>query len=112
MSLSDAYKAYRQRYDLEHFFRFGKRRLLIMTARQTPKANYEENWWEIVGLAYVQLYVGAPLAQNLPRTWERYLPQVKEGKSEEVPSCSMLQRVIPQIIQVMGSPSSLPKPPW
>ena len=77
---SDAYKAYRQRYDLEYFFRFGKRRLFIMTSCQTPKADYEENWWEIVGFAYIQLYVGAPLAQNLPGTWEQYLPQVKEGK--------------------------------
>ncbi len=51
-----------------------------MTSCQTPKADYEENWWEIVGFAYIQLYVGAPLAQNLPRTWEQYLPQVKEGK--------------------------------
>jgi len=108
ISLSDAYKAYRQRYDLEHFFRFGKRRLLMVSC-QTPNVEREENWWEIVGLAYVQLYIGAPLAQNLPRPWERYLPQVKEGKSEEVQSPSMVQRDMPRIIQEMGSPSSLPK---
>jgi hypothetical protein len=53
MSLSDAYKAYGQRYDLERFFRFGKRRLLIITSCQTSKAEREENCWEIVGLAYV-----------------------------------------------------------
>lgn len=108
ISLSDAYKAYRQRYDLEHFFRFGKRRLL-MTSYQTSSVEHEENWWEIVGLAYVQLYIGASLAQNLPRPWERYLPQVKEGKSEEVLSPSMVQRDMPRIIREMGTPSSLPK---
>jgi hypothetical protein len=108
ISLSDAYKAYRQRYDLEHFFRFGKRRLLMVSC-QTPNVEREENWLEIVGLAYVQLYIGAPLAQNLPRPWERYLPQVKESKSEEVPSPSMVQRDMPRIIKEIGSPSSLPK---
>jgi len=35
LSLRDVFKAYRQRYDVEHFFRFGKQRLLT-TAYQTP----------------------------------------------------------------------------
>lgn len=108
ISLSDAYKAYRQRYDLEHFFRFGKRRLL-MASYQTSIVEHEENWWQIVGLAYVQLYVGAPLAQNLPRPWERYLPQSKEAKSEELSSPSMVQRDMARIIKEMASLSSLPK---
>ena len=29
LSLLDIYQSYRQRYDLEHFFRFGKQRLLM-----------------------------------------------------------------------------------
>jgi hypothetical protein len=109
ITLFDAYKAYRQRYDLEHFFRFGKNRLL-MASYQTPEVEHEENWWEIVGLAYVLLYGAAPLAQTLPRPWERYLAEVKENQSGQLPSPSMVQRDLDRIIQEIGTPSQLPKP--
>jgi hypothetical protein len=109
ITLRDAYGAYRQRYDLEHFFRFGKHKLL-MASYQTPDVEHEQNWWEIVGLAYALLYVEAPLAQNIPRPWERYLPQVKEPKSGNLPSPSMVQRNLPRIIRQIGTPASSPKP--
>jgi hypothetical protein len=56
LELLDIYEAYRQRYDLEHYFRFGKQKLL-MTAFQTPEVYREENWWQIVQLAYTQLWI-------------------------------------------------------
>ena len=105
----DAYQAYRQRYDIEHFFRFGKNKLL-MNSYQTPDVGHEENWWKIVGLAYAQLYISAPLAQNHPRPWERYLPEVKELKTGVLPSPSMVQRDMPTIIREIGMPARLPKP--
>ena len=108
ISLSDVYKAYRQRYDLEHFFRFGKNRLL-MDSYQSPDVEHEENWWEIVGLAYVELYLAAPLANSLPRPWERYLPQVNNS-SGQLLSPSMVQRDLARIIQEIESPVWLPKP--
>lgn len=43
LSLRDIYQAYCQRYDLEHFFRFGKQKLLLATF-QTPEEVREENW--------------------------------------------------------------------
>jgi hypothetical protein len=43
ITLRDAYGAYRQRYDLEHFFRFGKHKLL-MASYQTPDVEHEQNW--------------------------------------------------------------------
>lgn len=109
ISLSDAYQAYRQRYDIEHFFRFGKNKLL-MNSYQTPDVGHEQNWWEIVGLAYVQLYISAPLAQNHLRPWERYLPEVKEQKAGVLPPPSMVQRDTPAIIREIGTPARLPKP--
>lgn len=109
VSLTDAYHAYRQRYDLEHFFRFGKQKLL-MSSYQTPDVEHEQNWWEIVGLAYAQLYVSAPLAQNFPRPWERYLPEFKKPNAEELSSPSMVQRDLPRIIREIGTPALLPKP--
>ena len=109
ISLSDAYHSYRQRYDIEHFFRFGKTKLLI-DSYQTPDVEHEQNWWEIVGLAYTLLYVSAPLAKDLPRPWERYLPQIKELTPGNLPSPSMVMRNLFSIIRQIGTPSSLPKP--
>lgn len=109
ITLFDAYEAYRQRYDMEHFFRFGKHKLL-MSSYQTPDVEHEQNWWEIVGLAYAFLYIAAPLAQNLPRPWERYLPQLKEPKPGNLPPPSMVQRNLPLIIRQIGTPALLPKP--
>ncbi len=109
ITLRDAYGAYRQRFDLEHFFRFGKHKLL-MASYQTPDVEHEQNWWEIVGLSYALLYVEAPLAHNIFQPWERYLSQAKEPKSENLPSPSMVQRNLPLIIRQIGTPASFPKP--
>ena len=46
LSLTDCYDSYRQRYDQEHFFRFGKQKLL-MTAYSTPDVKHEENWFKL-----------------------------------------------------------------
>lgn len=50
LSLIDCYESDRQRYDLEHLFRFGKQKLL-MTAYATPDVNHEENWFKLTLLA-------------------------------------------------------------
>ncbi len=107
-SLPDLWESYRQRYDIEHFFRFGKNRLL-MDSYQTPIVEHEENWWELSGLAYVQLWMAATLSQISPRPWERYLPNLKE-KKDGLPSPSMVQRDMERIIGQFGSPSASPKP--
>jgi hypothetical protein len=72
LSLLDIYEAYLQRYDLEHFFRFGKQKLLL-DKFQTPDDQHEEHWWRLVALAYLQLWVAKDAASHLPRPWERYL---------------------------------------
>ncbi|KAF3886748.1 MULTISPECIES: hypothetical protein [Nostocales] len=59
-----AYQTYRQRYDIEHFNRFGKQRLL-MSEFQTPEVKHEENWIRLVLLAYVQLFaLPSPIKQE------------------------------------------------
>ena len=73
LSLTEVWHAYRQGYDVEHFFRCGKQRLLT-SAYQTPDVEHEQNWWQITQLAYLQLFVARDLAVALPRPWERYLP--------------------------------------
>lgn len=98
-------RAYAQRYDLEHFFRFGKQRLLL-TAYQTPDVQREEHWWQLVQLAYLQLWLARDLVETLPRPWERYLPQAN-GK---LASPSATQRGFGRIIRQLGSPAVPPKP--
>ena len=104
LSLRDVFKAYRQRYDEEHFFRFGKQKLLT-TAHQTPDVEHSENWWQITQLAYVQLWLARELAISLPKPWERNLPQFKTGEA----SPSMVQRDFRRIIQQIEPPPALPK---
>ena len=57
---------------MEHFFRFGKQKLL-MTAYSTPDVDHEENWLKLTLIAYVNLWAARNLTVVLPRHWEQYL---------------------------------------
>ena len=46
LSAEEVFKYYGFRYDIEHFFRFGKDKLLI-DAYQTPEATHEEYCWNL-----------------------------------------------------------------
>jgi len=105
LSLEAVFRAYRQRYDVEHFFRFGKQKLLT-TAYQTPDVQRSENWWQITQLAYVQLWLARNLAISLPKPWERHLASFRTGKA----SPSMVQRDFGRIIQQIEPIPHLPKP--
>jgi hypothetical protein len=120
LSLVDIWDAYRQRYDLEHFFRFGKQRML-MDAYQTPETAHEEHWWTLVQLAYWQLWLGRDLAGALPRPWERYHPRFQDAaktlstetnreQAPASPSPSDVQRDMARIIRQIGTPARIPKP--
>lgn len=104
LSLEDIFTAYNQRYDLEHFFRFGKQRLLL-TRYQTPETKHEERWWVLAHLAYLQLWVARQEAACLPRPWERSLPEMKV----KLASPAQVQRDFGRIIRQFGTPASAPK---
>ena len=104
LSLLDIYQAYLQRYDLEHFFRFGKQKLLL-DKFQTPDDQHEEHWWRLVALAYLQLWVAKDAANNLPRPWEKYLPSVVDKQLTP----AMVLRDMSRIIRQMGTPAPVPK---
>jgi hypothetical protein len=104
LSLSDIHIAYNQRFDLEHFFRFGKQRLLLADF-QTPDRQPEENWWQFVHLAYLQLWVARSLAENQPRPWERALTRTHPQSL----SPTRVQRDFARIIRQIGTPASSPK---
>jgi hypothetical protein len=105
LSLEAIFQAYAQRTDLEHFFRFGKQKLL-MTDYQTPQVTHEERWWHLSHLAYLQLWVAREATTCLPRPWERYLPQHQNG----VVTPTLVQRDFARLIQHFGTPAKAPKP--
>jgi len=106
ISLIDAYQAYQSRYDIEHFFRFGKQKLL-MASYQTPDTPHEENWWQLSVLAYDQLFLARSMVKALPKPWERYLPayQHQEDQLLSTATPSQTQRGFGHLLATRGSPS-------
>ena len=105
LSAVEIWQAYSQRYDIEHYFRFGKQRLL-MASFQTSEVEHEENLQQLIIIAYAQLFVASSLAHILPRPWE-------DKNSTTVPgvlSPSQVQRDLGRIIRQIGSPADDPKP--
>jgi DDE superfamily endonuclease len=105
LSLQNIFDGYRQRFDIEHFFRFGKNKLL-MDKTQTPDVNHEEAWWQLIMIAYTQLYLARDIAKNTPKPWEKYLPSFK---SEKAISPTQVQKDFGRIIQTFGTPALPPK---
>ncbi|KAA6184943.1 transposase [Thiohalocapsa marina] len=104
LSLQQIQQAYRQRFDLEHFFRFSKHHLLL-DRFQTPELTHEEHWWPLVCLAYVQLWLAAPLASDRPRPWERGRPK---PLADTRLSPARVQRDFAHLIRPIGTPAHAP----
>lgn len=105
LTLEHIYQAYSCRFDIEHFFRFGKQKLLLADF-QTPEVKREENWWQLVHIAYAQLWMARHVVDALPRPWERNLPTVKQ----HLISPTLAQRGFAKIIRQFGTPAQPPKP--
>ena len=105
LSLEQIYLAYLARFDIEHFFRFGKQKLLL-TQFQTPEVEREEKWWQFNHLAYAQLWLARHLTDALPRPWEGNLPLMKN----RLISPTLVQRDFARIIRQLGTPAAAPKP--
>lgn len=104
ISLADVYQNYIFRYDIEHFFRFGKQKLL-MVSYQTPDVEHETLWWQFCQLAYMQLYLARTLVPLLPQPWERYLPAYK-NKQANMRTPTQTQRGFGQVLTTIGSPAA------
>jgi len=94
------YDAYQRRFDIEHFFRFGKRKLLL-NSFQTPKVESEENWVWIAALSQWMLYFAKQCAVYHPLPWEK--------KGRELLSPSDVQRDYGRIIKEMAQQANVPK---
>lgn len=106
--LLDIFHAYQRRYDLEHFFRFGKQRLL-MNRYQTPKTEHEEKWWFLANLAYLQLWLAHPVAQTLSvhgrhRLAASYVPLRTNNHS---PQCKS-NKILHELLRSLGHRLLLP----
>ena len=95
-----------QRFDIEHFFRFGKNKLL-MNKIQTPDVVHEESWWQLVMIAYTQLYLAREIAESIANPWEKYLPAIQQASREKSPT--QVQRAFQRIIRGIGTPAKPPK---
>ena len=103
LSLKLLWSYYRARFDIEHFFKFGKLHLLL-GAYQTPNTESEENWMQFVILAHHQLYHARHDARNLPKPWE------KKDKSVGELSPSRVQRDMPRLLDLVGTVANKVKP--
>lgn len=104
LTLLNIFHAYQRRYDIEHFFRFGKQRLLL-DRYQTPETDREEKWWLMVHLAYLQLWVARSVSQAVPRPWEAIPPDDPQRPL----SATHVQRDFGRIIRQFGTPAAASK---
>jgi hypothetical protein len=107
ITMEEIYETYRQRYDIEHFFRFGKQNLLL-DSYQTPDAEHEKLWWQFAPLAYVQLYLAAQLGQLTPKPWERYLKAYQNENPQDNVSFktpAQTQRTFSKLLNEIGTPA-------
>ena len=57
-----------------------------MNKIQTPDVSHEEAWWQLVMVAYSQLYLARELAGTTANPWEKYLPAMRSASHEKSPT--------------------------
>jgi DDE superfamily endonuclease len=96
----DVFGVYKRRFDIEHFLRFGKQKLLL-NSFQTPQVESEENWMWIVMLSQWMLYFAKEYATYHPFPWE------KKGRDLLTPS--LVQREYARITKDLTQHTPFPK---
>lgn len=100
--------SYRQRFDIEHFFRFGKQRLLL-DKFQTPDIEHLDNWMEIVSLSYWLLWVSRKEADVKTLKWRKYDKRFQQRQAADLdPSPSEVQRQLSEIFLGFSETPFLP----
>jgi hypothetical protein len=106
LSLADIADSYFRRFDIEHFFRFGKQKLLL-AGFQTPDVWHAENWWWICIISYTMLYHARLLANQVRNPWET---KKESSHSKEISTPSQVQRDYERIVGRIGTPACDSKP--
>nr|WP_230990056.1 hypothetical protein [Rhodococcus oxybenzonivorans] len=91
-----------RRFDLEHTFRFFKQ-TLGWTAPKLRSPEAADRWTWIVLVAYAQLRLARPLAEDLRRPWERPVPPTRLTPAQ-------VRRGFSRTRATMPVPASAPKP--
>lgn len=101
---------YRNRYDIEHFFRFGKQKLLL-DKFQTPEEEHLENWLEVVNLSYWMLWVAKDESNHCCRKWGQYEKSLKQRVKYALSvSPSQVQMQLENIILRFDQTPFMPRP--
>ena len=100
-----AFTSYCRRYDIEHYFRFGKQKLGLVDS-QTCETRHEENWHCIGLMAYNMIYHAKALAQAVAHPWEKQKTHIATPNQRP----SQAQRDYGRIIRGIGTPAPIPKP--
>jgi hypothetical protein len=101
VSALDAYRSYRRRFDIEHFFRFVKQKLLFC-AYQTPDLDHQISWWWFCCMAYWLLYHVRHIGQGSTRPWHKQNATKPAGPGE------VKRLFATRIFPVLGSPTRPP----
>jgi hypothetical protein len=100
LELSVVALTYRRRFSHEHSYRFLKQDLL-WTKVHVRTAEQFERWSMVVATAMNQLVLACGLGLALYRPWER---------RRHVVTPRQVRRVMPAILQQLGTPARVPKP--
>lgn len=108
LTLEEIFWAYRARFDIEHFFRFGKQNLLL-DSFQTPDLKHQEAWLKVVQIAYWILWLASPQAEPKGKKWQQYAHKNTPAYLSAVPSPSQVQQQAEIIISGFEKEPFLPK---
>jgi len=98
----DAYQSYRRRFDIEHFFRFVKQKLLFCSY-QTPDLDHQISWWWFCFMAYWLLYQVRHIGKGSTRPWHKKQDPTKPAGPGEIK-----RLFATKIFPGLGSPSRPP----
>lgn len=112
LSLKHIFLAYRKRFDIEHFFRFAKQRLLL-DSFQTPDLQHSKNWLKVVQLSYWVLWTASVELREekleIPK-WQAYLgTEKKRIEQRGILSPTQVQKNIGIIFSTFDQTPFLPK---
>jgi hypothetical protein len=98
----EAYQCYRRRFDIEHFFRFVKQKLLFC-AYQTPDLDHQISWWWFCCMAYWLLYHVRHIGHGCTRPWHK-----KHNITKPAGPGAVKRLFATRIFPVLGSPTRPP----
>lgn len=107
ISTLDIYHNYAQRFDLEHYFRFGKNNMLL-TKYQTPSVEHEEVFFMLCLIAYSQLYLARNDAELVLTKWEQYGYDHNECGASTL-SPAKVQRSFQSVLASTSTPAKISK---